>query len=519
MKIALISIEPGIKAFGLRTLSSCLKQEGHNVKLIFLHNHFTNKYKEETLYELVELVRNSDVIGISLMTNFYDNAIQITKKLKHDLNTLVMWGGIHPTVRPDECISHADIVCLGEAEESFIELAHKLENGRDFLDTDGFWFKHGNKTVKNQIREAPKDLNKIPFQDYDYEHHYILVNGNIRKMDLGLLEDYGGKHLDYYSQSHYKNYMILTTRGCPFRCTYCYNNALNKIYNSSENNKIRKRSVDLIIEELLFVKNKLSFIEWISIGDDAFLFNNIEYISEFCRRYKREIGLPFYVGGVTPKTVDREKMTLLVDAGLIKIRMGIQTGSERMKKLYGRVHSNEQVIKSTWILNEFIGKMLPPNFDIILDNPWEKDEDLIETLMLLTKIPIPFSLNLFSLTFYPGIYLYEKAISDGIIKDDLNDVYRKHYKKGVKKHYLNMLFSLLHNYKSKGSSISTKSMALLTNTFIRKYKLHWILYFVYNLPCKTAYLKNLMKSAVRDIRNNNYDRIIGFIQRRIFRKA
>ena len=101
------------------------------------------------------------------------------------------------------------------------------------------------------------------------------------------------------------------------------------------------------------------------------------------------------ITGATPTTLTREKLSLLVDAGLIEIKMGIQSGSENMKRMYNRHHSNAQVEKAARIINEFKDKIRVPAYDIILDNPWEVNSDLIETLMFLAKLPVPAPADLF----------------------------------------------------------------------------------------------------------------------------
>ena len=126
MKIALISLCPGILDFGLRTISACLKQAGHDVELYFMMKEYHKKYPEKSMDNLAELTKGSDLIGISLMSNFFDNAIQITQKLRNNHDCPIVWGGIHPTIRPEESLDHADMICIGESEETFIELADKM---------------------------------------------------------------------------------------------------------------------------------------------------------------------------------------------------------------------------------------------------------------------------------------------------------------------------------------------------------------------------------------------------------
>ena len=139
--------------------------------------------------------------------------------------------------------------------------------------------------------------------------------------------------------------------------------------------------------------------------------------------------------------------------------MGIQTGSERTKRLYRRNYSNQQVIEAARIMNAFRDRIGAPQYDIIVDNPWETHEDLVDTLMFLTELPAPYNLFLLSLTFYPGTELYEKAKKEGKITNDLEEVYRKDFN-NFKPGYYNRLLLLLNESQGK----MTKEMIfLLTN--------------------------------------------------------
>ena len=201
---------------------------------------------------------------------------------------------------------------------------------------------------------------------------------------------------------------------------------------------IRKKSVDNIIKELQEVKSKLPFIEIILFNDDAFFLMSVDEIKELSKKYKEQIGLPLYITGATPTTLTKEKLSLLVDAGLIEIRMGIQSAAERAKKIYKRPHTDQQVENAVRMVNKHRNQV-KAGYDIILDSPWETDEDLTETLMFLSKLPTPFILTILSLIFYPGTDIYTKAKKEGLIKDDLNDIYRKYYH-GSSNTYLNKLF-------------------------------------------------------------------------------
>ena len=133
--------------------------------------------------------------------------------------------------------------------------------------------------------------------------------------------------------------MTQPTRGCPFACTFCVNNATLAMYPHQK--PIRKRSVDHIINELLWVKKNLPYIGKIKFDDDAFFLHSLEDIEEFSKQYKEKIKLPLMITGATPSTLKRNKLAVLVDAGLTEMRMGIQTAGERTKVLYKRPHSKE----------------------------------------------------------------------------------------------------------------------------------------------------------------------------------
>ena len=464
MKIALISLCPGILDFGLRTISACLKQAGHDVDLYFMMKEYHKKYPEKSMDNLAKLTKGSDLIGISLMSNFFDNAIQITQKLRNNHDCPIVWGGIHPTIRPEESLDHADMICIGESEETFIELAEKIQNKQNYYDIKGMGFNDKGKKIVNGLRALPgtkssaiiKSLDQIPYPDIDYESHFILKGENIVGMNMEIMDQCSDV------------YQTFPTRGCPYKCTYCINNIYHEMYPHQK--PIRKRSVDNIIGELLGVKNKLPFIKIILFNDDAFFMMSVDEIKELSKKYKEQIGLPLYITGATPNTLTREKLSPLVDAGLIEIRLGVQSAAEKTKTLYKRPHTNPHVANAVKMVNEYKDQ-LKASYDVILDSPWDTDEDLTETLMFFSKLPTPLQLTMYSMVFYPGTDVYKKAKKEGLIKDDLNDVYRKYFL-GISNTHLNKLFILLRDYASVGIGISPIIMFILTHKMTKKLYLH-----------------------------------------------
>ncbi len=489
MKITFISIYSSIKSTSLRTLSAILKSKGYDVQLIFMKRRSTEKYKENEILELIELIKGTQLVGLSVMTNYFDNAVQLTKSIKESLSVPVIWGGIHATVRPEESLEYADIVSIGYADESILELADKIRNGINYTDVAGMWFNLNGKIIKNKLRPYPNNLDDIPFQDYDYKSHHILTEKGI----LTLTEEFMDCLLN-------GEYMTQPTRGCPFACTYCCNNAYIKIF-PEEKPHFKKRSIDNVIVELKWVKKNLPFVRYINFNDDAFLFYTEKEIEYFAHRFKNEVDIPLSIGGTTPTSLTYNKIKLLVEGGLTGIRPGIQTESEIIKKLYKRNYSRDKTLQMVNLIHQFKTQIPLPRYDIIVNNPWEKDEDLIETLMFLAKVPVPFELNMFSLNFYPGTELYEKAKQDGLIKDDLNDVYRVSYNVKadglsgglINESYFNNLFYLVYVYALNGIKISEKQMKTLTDIKNNKFKAKGLYFF---MKLKARYL--LTKRYIKD---------------------
>ena len=235
MKITLISPFYDVTAIGIRILSSCLKKAGHDTMMIFLPqvrggylNDFLINESDETVRELADLCRDSDLVGITLMTNYFFRIAKLTERLKQHIQQPVIWGGVHPTIRPEECFQYADMVCVSEGEDSIVELCERKEHGKEFTDVKGIWFKGNDNIIKNDPRSLIQDLDSIPFPDYSIDNAYILNKNSIIPMDMNLLHQsmLRGMTID----SGKAAYQVITSRGCPLNCSYCCNDIFRRIH-------------------------------------------------------------------------------------------------------------------------------------------------------------------------------------------------------------------------------------------------------------------------------------------------
>jgi radical SAM superfamily enzyme YgiQ (UPF0313 family) len=231
----------------------------------------------------------------------------------------------------------------------------------------------------------------------------------------------------------------MTGRGCPHKCAYCINDAIKNLYQGE--GYLRWRSIDHVMNELLWVKEHMPYVGYIWISDDAFFARSLKNIKEFCSEYKTKIGLPFSVLA-SPLTITEQKMELLVDAGLIYVQMGIQSGSSRIQELFNRkAMTNDKMMNVIRVINKYKGNMFPPSYDFILDTPYETDVDQIESLRFISNIPKPFRLQPFALVLYPGTKLHQMAKADGYITDEKRQIYSKSYTMREPS-YLNLLITL-----------------------------------------------------------------------------
>jgi len=449
MKIAFISLVEDVSTPNLRNLSAYLRAKGFDTVLILLPWQFTDgalnqsnsylyPYPDRILKQVAEICNRADLIGISVMTCHFDNAVYVTRFLRRACGKPIIWGGIHPTLRPLECLEYADMVCVGEGEISLYQMATEMSQGRsrESSTIQGIYKRHD----RRPFLPGPiiHNLDDLPLPDYDMEHQFILYNGNVIRLDSTLLE------------RCFPFYTTLFSRGCPYACAYCCNNAIHKLYGHL---KLRWRSVDNMIKELKAAINLMPHLKGVLLGDDSFLTQPTERIEDFAKRYRDEIGLPLEVLSI-PRSVSEYKLRLLFQAGLTKIGIGIQSGSKRIRRgLYHRPESLKDLFSADECIKRVATEMkqqITVRYDLILDNPWEDEQDIEASIRLAIRLltsnynRIHCELDLFSLTFYPGTDLYEKARREGIITDDLNQVYR-HSQLVPNRTYLNSILTLLNS--------------------------------------------------------------------------
>jgi radical SAM superfamily enzyme YgiQ (UPF0313 family) len=447
MKVLLISPHPDILAFGVRSISAYIKKTGtadaHLMFLPYMHRDLSAEpdfhfpYPESVLKQVAEIAGDYDLVGISLMTNYFDRARQLTGAIRSAVRVPVIWGGIHPTVAPQECAEWADYVVRGEGERPLALMLEKYAKNEPVAGVP-------NLAVKTPagLQENPPDpllpIEEIPAPDWDWEDHYIIWQEEVQPMTLPIIKAFLSDNVAA-RQTGMIVYQTMATRGCPHGCSYCCNYVLRRLYDGQT--WVRRRPLDDLIAELQRVKEKMPFIKIIDFQDDSFSAGTEAEIERFSKAYKEKINLP-YTLHVSPLTISRKKMDDMTASGLMGVVMGIQSGSEKTLALYGRPIFRQKVMDAAELLQAYQRRIGAPFYDIIVDNPLEEDEDLMKTLRLLLALPRPFRLRLFSLVLFPGTTLHTEAKKRGLIHDPEGQIYRKHYH--VRKDtYYKLLMALL----------------------------------------------------------------------------
>jgi len=393
----------GTENTGVRHLAAALKSAGFPVHIIFFREWRNNDItwppanEERILLDLLEEIK-PQLVGFSFISSFLPLASRYTRMVKQRLAVPVIWGGIHATSCPEESLQEADYVCLGEGEEALLDLVRALSLADNDHTIANIWTRQGETLIKNPIRALVENLDRLPAPDHHPGGKYLIDHGRLIR--------------DFEPISSGAEYRIYISRGCPYNCSYCYNSILRAIYRG-KGKYYRYRSVDAVMAELAEVKARFPRLRRIKIDDDTSFAYDREWIEEFCRRYRDEIGVPFEAL-LHPDIVDQELLRKLQDAGLIKVQIGIEAASaHEAKEVFNRVPANEKVLKFAK-MNRELG--LEVVYDIIIDNPLATDEDRRQLLDFLLELPRPYSLYLYSLTVFPRTLLAENLLTAGVIK-------------------------------------------------------------------------------------------------------
>ena len=350
--------------YGVAFLSACLKQHGHSTALLDINENLGFELDLSKIREKVTAFA-PDLIGFSVVTNQYRFARDIARDIKGYLSAPIICGGIHPTMDPEGVLKEDcfDYVCVGEGEQAIVELADALERNASTAEIENIWSKQNGAVVRNTVRPFVP-LESLPPKDYevfDFQKMIDAKNGWVG---------------------------IMSSRGCPFNCSYCFNHRLRELYrrdlgcSASELNYIRHHPVSDVIKEIESLLSSYTNIKMIIFDDDLFTLNK-EYLKEFCGEYRSRIDMPF-VCNAHVQAFDEEAAQCLKDAGCQIVKFGLESGSERVRReILNRRMSNDDIRRAFAVAEQF---GFHTSAFVIIGFPHETISEIYETIDLLADI-------------------------------------------------------------------------------------------------------------------------------------
>lgn len=308
-------LDPWIESSGVMLLVSLLKEKGFGVEIF--------RGRLEVLKRRIDSYREGPcVVAYSLLSDLAPEYLRLNRSLKKKAHYLSVFGGPHPTVFPEVIYEDGvDVVCRGEGEGAILDLAQRLSEGVSLRNILNLWVKEGETIFKNALRPLISCLDDLPLPS--------------RRQWPGL------------APWEREKMHILTGRGCPYSCSFCFNPSYNDLYGGGWA-KIRKRSVSEVFKEILSFREEFP-LKFIFFDDDVFVLPK-GWLREFSARYAGEIGLPFFCQ-VRADLIDEEVVWLLQQAGCHGVSMGLETAhDETRSRILGKEISLEEYRRAAFLI-------------------------------------------------------------------------------------------------------------------------------------------------------------------------
>lgn len=359
MRVALIY--QGRENLELEYLAAVCRDAGHQVSFAYDPGAFT---ANDNVLHLPRLARRFDRAALLIerlaaappdVAFFYAESItwpwtlDLARRLRARLRAPFVFGGWHPTMAPHAVLAEpeADVVVVGELEETFRELLAALAAGRSLAGVRGLYYRAGQEVLSTGTRPPLADLDSLPWPDKE------LFAGEIDVAD---------------------DYALLAGRGCPLSCTYCRENTMRRLYGTAN---FRRRQIAAILEELETRRRQYGFRE--VMIHDPILLTPKEWVLELLEGYRRRIGVRFRCFGQF-RWIDEDVARALKEAGCYTVEFGLQTTNERIRReILDRPETDQDVRRGIAICDRF---KLRYDIDHIFGLPGETPRDFLDAAHL-----------------------------------------------------------------------------------------------------------------------------------------
>ncbi len=332
--------------------------------------------------EAVISLQSPDIVGVTVTTAQYGSALNVSKLVK-DFNPdiPIVWGGVHPTILPDEVIKnrHVDIVVRGEGEYTFLDLIQNLE-GLDKV--QGITYMRNGNVTHNPNRPLINNLDELPFP----ARHLILGKGDYLPHAFG---------------------NIFATRGCPYNCIFC---ASSKIWTK----KIRYRSPENVVNEIKQIRKNFETYLF-SFEDDSFTLNK-EFVKAVCKLLIEENLDIKWSAETRADLVSDDLIKIMKSAGCEAITIGVESGDEETLKKIKKGITLEQIKLSKKVIKE---NRIRFSAFFMVGFPWEGEKEINKTILLMKELD-PHTAFFSIATPYPGTELYDICSSEGLLPENID---------------------------------------------------------------------------------------------------
>ncbi len=424
------NISPGCLPFGTMALSSYLKQQGIQCKVV-------STALPGAIDQILNELNNVDLVGISSMSGPYlSYAISVAeaiRKIKPDLP--IVWGGPHASLMGDDLIKRqlADFVIKGVGEKSLLMLVKSLDDYLPLNSVPGLIYKE-NGTIRQNRTESNFNIDEFPQLDY-----------SVAEKD--------------YPKLLNEEFSYFTSRGCPFNCSYC---VASEIYNRRWHDK----SEGKIIAEISEAYDKYKF-KSILFWDDNLFVDAHRLVNIFTKLRERNIHFSWsgFCRADTFSRLDYEVIEKLTESGLVWVSIGAESGSQRILNTLNKGIKVEQVRETAIRLKK---QNIQCDFSFMAGLPGETKEDFYETLNLVRWIKGIYpqaSTRIFRFIPYPKMPILN-SIKDSLPDnsyDWCNVTYQKTQFYRIPKEVNRALYVLspASMYSQKPQTLSLRNMAIL----------------------------------------------------------